>query len=205
MKNAAVLFILLIGFFAFAKEPAISSSQNLSSRSFKVQQKKYFKNVVQVEALGRSFLYGLGYERMLNPEVSLGIGFSYTSLATQLGFGDTTFQLMSVPLYVNYYLNPGRHNFVLGGGVNIFSFQARAKASDAIQNAADAAAEENNLDTLNWGDLELSGSAVIPIPQAGMGYEFRSRSGFMTRLNIYGMYALGVFVPWAGISVGAAF
>jgi len=207
MKAILVLAFLMIGSLSFAQENSRTGVVTTNEMVQRPRAKKYFKNVVHIEMLGRGFLYELGYERMLSQDVSLGIGYSYTTINSKLGFGNTNFKIMSIPLYVNYYVNPGRHNFVLTGGVNIFSFEASARLSDDVQAQLSAASNEVTgvEESFNFGDLELSGNAVIPIPQAGMGYEFRGNSGFMTRLNLYGMYALNTFVPWAGLSVGVAF
>ena len=71
-----------------------------------------------------------------------------------------------------------------------------------------AAAAEENSDSqsmINIPELELSGSGVLPIPQVGIGYEFAAKNGFVARTNLYGMYAVGAFIPWIGVSAGFAF
>jgi len=204
MKNYLLLLIIISGLAIQAQEPFKTPAPGVSSEnSYRLPVKKtYKKNVVQVEALGRAFFYGLGYERMVSTSVSLGAGFSYAQATSTVGFFDTKFQVMTMPLYFNYYANPGRHNLVFTGGINVISFEAKANTNDAQIAALGVDNEEY---TYSLGEFEFKGSAVLPIPQTGLGYEYRGTSGFMTRANLYGMYVLGKFLPWLGFSVGVAF
>lgn len=182
-----------------------TASTATANRSFRTPQKQQRKNIIQIEALGRGFLYGIGYERMLGMDVSIGASFSYAMVSFNPGVANSKLQVMSLPMYVTYYLNPGRHNFLMTGGINLLAFDARAGLNDSFKDSAAEYASESETDTITLPDLELSGSGVLPIPQAGVGYEYRSHSGFMTRANLYGMYAIGQFIPWAGVSIGVAF
>lgn len=197
-----LLLILFTGFAVHAQENSYAQPKSSSEVILRPVKRTYRKNVVQVEALGRGFFYGLSYERMVSPQASLGIGFSYAVAHSSIGFFDTTFQVMSLPLYFNYYTNPGRHNLVFTGGVNILAFEAKVKTNDTQIAALGVDNEEY---TYSLGEAEFKGSAVIPVPQAGMGYEYRGTSGFMTRTNLYAVYVINRIVPWLGFSVGVAF
>ncbi|MCC2679033.1 MAG: hypothetical protein K0R29_1609 [Pseudobdellovibrio sp.] len=205
MKNLIFLLSLTLGLTAFAQQPLDSSTVKYERQLRGPKRMK--KNIIQLELLGRGVFYGLGYERMVTPEISLGTSLSYTKINLNPYFIETEFQVITMPLYMNYYVNPGRHNFVLTGGLTVFSIEAKARFNDATTVALNEYQDSNpdgNVAPFSFEEIEATTSGVIALPQAGMGYEFRGTSGFMTRANLYAFY-VGKIVPFLGLSVGVAF
>lgn len=197
-----LLSMLVIFVFTSISAAQDNLENSTQSKTLRSSSKTSRKNILQVEMFGRSLVYGLNYERIFNREVTAGIGFSYLSAQLQPGVLNSSLELMSAPVYVNYYAYTGPHNIVISGGINIFIIRAKAGLSDTAKQAVSDSSDQPNADS--FLDMEYSSSATFPLPQASIGYEFRSRSGFMTRTNLYATYA-GQVLPWLGISAGVAF
>ncbi len=203
MKTLLFFISLIAGFSLFAQEP-VRTSQVSYERQIR-GPKKYKKNILQIELLGRGIFYGIGYERMVSQEIGVGASLSYTKFNFNPFFIDTEVQVITVPLYMNYYTNPGRHNFVLTGGLTAWHIQATSRVSDSLSAALDDQNDPNG--TTNpyaFDEIEFTASGTFAVPQAGMGYEFRGSSGFITRANMYAFY-IGRILPFFGLSVGVAF
>lgn len=174
-------------------------------------------NTVYIELLGRSFFYGVGYQRQLGRDVAAGLSFSYISGKFGAGEAEVKAKAFSIPLYVNYYAYKyRRHHFLVTGGLNIFSFEAQARVSDQAQaqiaNQARAVSaqingEESDSESNSFTipDLKLDGSGTLALPQVGLGYEYRSRGGLFVNSNLYAIYVIQKVIPWAGLSVGIQF
>lgn len=203
MKVLVFLVSLLAGFSLFAQEPVKSTSVTYE-RQLRAP-KKYKKNILQLELLGRGIFYGIGYERMLNQEIGIGASLSYTKFNWQPFFIETEVQVITVPLYMNYYMNPGRHNFVLTGGLTAWHISATSRVSDSLTTALEEQYNQNGeTNPYAFDEIEFTASGTFAVPQAGMGYEFRGSSGFITRANLYAFY-IGRILPFFGLSVGVAF
>jgi hypothetical protein len=174
----------------------------------RIYKKEIPKNAVSLELMGRGFLYGIGYDRKISNDIAVGASISYVMISLNPGVAKSRFQTLSLPLYGNYYFyNKSRHKLVATGGLNLFAFEAKAGLNDGLQaelsSSSDSDTESQN--SINIPELELSGSGLLPIPQAGIGYEYSAKNGFLARANLYGMYAVGAFIPWVGVSAGFTF
>ncbi len=194
---------------------SLAQRDNISTIEKSASQVSPKENTIYLELFGRNFIYGVGYTRNLNSEVSLGLSFSYVAATFGAGPIETQIKAYSIPLYLNYYLNQNKkHKFLLTAGFNIFSFEATAKLNDQTQNqinsqiAEASASDSNNSGEVNQialPDLKLSGSGTMAFPQIGTGYEYRSRNGFYASANLYATLVIEQVLPWAGFSFGVMF
>ncbi|MEK7356716.1 MAG: hypothetical protein AAB250_09715 [Bdellovibrionota bacterium] len=174
----------------------------MPSRSMPTYVSRMTKNNLSIEMLGKGGLYSLDYDRQLGRSVSMGLGFSYTSL--RLGadeYAGVNATLITVPLYGNFYFNSDAHHRFLGtGGVTIVSAKAEATVG------AQLSPEAKEIATMFVQDLDLSlnASVVVPMPVGGAGYEYKSSGGFLARASLYVVY-VGEIQPWAGVALGSHF
>lgn len=150
----------------------------------------YGRNFVGVELLGRGVAYSLTYDRSVQPQIALGGGFTYY----KLNFSTNGIDILLVPLYANYYFagNYNHRGFFSAGATLIY---VKAEISNTIINY-----ETNTV----WPYQSTAEGATLA-PNIGLGYEYRTRGGFSTRLAAYGQYAFHSVVPWAGITLGTRF
>lgn len=191
--NWISVFLIFVNCVAQAQAPAITTTPK------KEKLIELGKNSLRVEFLGRGFLYGLSYDRMISDEVAIGGAFSFLRYTFSPGVAKTSLQVISLPIYTNYYFTTGRHRFLATGGINLLSIEAKADVSDAAKRSL----ESDNSAFLP--DLDIGTSGIVPIPQLGVGYEFRGKSGLITGANLYAMYLLGNVLPFAGVNLGVAF
>lgn len=205
MKTLKSIFILLflLSTNAWAQDYNTTIKSQLSSSS-KLIKKQAPKNAVSLELLGRGLFYGIGYDRRITREVSLGAAFSYASSFSNPGVIYSQIQITSIPLYANYYiLNSGQDRFVATGGVNMMSVQATVGFDSSQMNSSSESAESEEVPL--FSDFEVKAGAMFAIPQVGLGYEYGAKNGFLLRTNIYGMYLVGKVLPFVGLSAGYAF
>src|ERR1035437_9102883 len=81
-------------------------------------------NAISVELLGRGIAYSINYDRVVSPEIAVGIGFETLSVGASNDNGTqySAATITIIPLYLNYYLsdNDGSRWFV-SGGIDIIS------------------------------------------------------------------------------------
>jgi hypothetical protein len=132
-------------------------------------------HAISVEIYGRGLLYSLNYDYSINDSVTVGGGFSTYSLS----YNSASIHLTLLPLYVNYYFQPGPHRGFLSGGGDI------AIASGSI-----------------GGNATIRASGFFPV--LGGGYEFRPDNGFIFRAAPY-LFIGNEIEPWIGLSAGVTF
>ena len=141
-------------------------------------------DALSVEALGRSFLWSVNYDRVLSDDFAAGFGFGMTATKTVINGVDTDTSAKIVPLYANYYFMPTQASLFLTGGVDI------------VLNINEVKTYKTSV-----GESEFNSSAVIPT--FGLGYENRADAGFLVRGAVYALVAKSV-KPWFGMSFGYA-
>jgi hypothetical protein len=127
---------------------------------------------------GRNLLYSIGYDRVLNENFSAGVGFG--TLTT-----NTNQSTSVIPVYVNYY-------FMQEAG----SAYATAGA-DLLTNPTEISGSNSNASSLKFTNSPI-------LPHLGLGYEYRSDTGFLFRITAYGFVSSSV-TPWGGVTFGYSF
>lgn len=188
-KQILFLITLFLPFLSLATS-STSSQYNLSAE-YKPKS-LYGKNAIGIELLGRGIAYSLNYDRLINAKVSLGVGFSYY----QIHFAELEFNIAFLPAYLNYYF-VGYNNhrgFITAGATLVY-----ARAEYATESWRSNITDDN---TVYYSYAKSDGAIIYP--SVGVGYEFRTRSGFLARVAAYGQYVTQ-FYPWAGVTLGANF
>lgn len=133
------------------------------------------RNDVGIELLGKAVIYSFHYQRMVTTALGLEVGLG------ALGGGSSTENttLIFVPVGAKVYLIPKDGSLYLTGGAVLVSA------------------------TVNEGPFSDDASDFYG--QVGLGFEFRSRGGFLFRGAAYGLFAEGAYFIWPGLTVGYAF
>lgn len=149
------------------------------------------KNALTAEGAGRAGYYSVNYDRMTGSHVALGLGFSYMSTrmederTTQLNFA-------MAPIYANFYFLPDEHRPFFTIGATVLHISGDIEKNGEV--------EKTIQEKLGDGF-----TGIGAVPHAGIGYEFRSGTGFLGRLAVYGGYIHNQVIPWGGLSLGTAF
>ena len=92
------------------------------------------KNTVYMEALGVGFLYSLNYERNINDNITVRVGYSYIPLDQEFNIDSRTIDekatITSIPIMANYLIGGGNHKLAVSGGVSIISSDAETSFGD---------------------------------------------------------------------------
>ena len=92
------------------------------------------KNTVYMEAIGVGLLYSLNYERNINDNITVRVGYSAISLdpAFDIDYGtiDEKSTITSIPIMANYLIGGGNHKLAVSGGVSIISLDAETTFGD---------------------------------------------------------------------------
>ena len=133
-------------------------------------------NDIGIELLGKSLIYSFYYQRCLNRSFALEAGLG------ALGGGtlEDSATLLFFPVGARLYVIPKNGTFFLAGGV-VFA-NASAGKGPFSEDSASA--------TYGYG---------------GLGFEFRSESGFLFRGTAYSLINGGGFFIWPGLTVGYGF
>ncbi len=144
-----------------------------------------YPSAVSLEVLGRSMLYSVNFDQVLNDNIAAGVGFGSVSMQvhnTDIDAGKTaTF----IPAYMNYYFNKAANSPFVTGGVTLILNHSSIKGLDT-----------------STGGLQIPTSSVMPT--FGAGYESRSDTGFLFRVTGY-LIAGKDLTPWLGFSFGYGF
>ncbi len=186
MKKIILISVLLfVPFVGFAKSEFSGSSSLETEYKPKAQ---YGSNFIGMELAGRGIAYSLNYDRALNSKFSIGAGLTYYQMNI-LGIG---VDLGLVPLYGNYYFTSGQtHRAFLTAGATILYVKAEWPLNSLTPN-----------NELIGSYSQAEGTGVYP--NAGIGYEFRSKSGFTVRASAYAQYFYEL-KPWGGVTAGVNF
>jgi hypothetical protein len=140
-------------------------------------------NSVNVEILGKGFLYTVNYDRALTEDIFAGIGFGTVGLNNPDGSSANVTADM-FPVYLGYY-------FIREHGTPFLEVGASAITSNNVKNLV-----------TNLGGMTFSSSQLLPF--AGLGYEERTDYNFLFRVTGYAMCGQNV-KPWFGATFGYAF
>lgn len=156
----------------------------LSSNAWAEHTRVTNPNMLGIEVFGRGLLWGFVFDRVLNDDMSAGIGFGSTGTKT-LADADTGKSATMIPVFVNYYFTRDQGSVFATAGATL------------VSNSSDVRGFKSSV-----GNVEFSSSAV----QAtfGAGYENRSDNGFLFRVTGYGI-AANKIAPWFGFTFGYAF
>jgi hypothetical protein len=176
-----------------AAEPG--ADKDVSSSSDGAPKGREAKNAIYLDLGGPGLIYSLNYDREIIPDLSARIGISYLSMGASAtdGSGNNTsaeFSYLAIPITASY-LGIGSENnmFEVGGGPVIMNFSG----SGLIES----------------DDEDVSaGGSVTTVALTGLaGYRHQpADGGFVFRIGLSPMMTFGAgFLPWAYLSLGAAF
>ncbi|MBI4374316.1 MAG: hypothetical protein HY542_05510 [Deltaproteobacteria bacterium] len=112
MKKKLSVLLLLV---SLSLVPNFAIAANVSTQR---------PNAVYFEGLGRGFLYSVGYDRFITPEIAVGGGLSYWSAWTA--------NVFVLPAYGSYYfypIEPQNHRFFATAGLDLIIVSGGATSS----------------------------------------------------------------------------
>ncbi|MFA4947673.1 MAG: hypothetical protein WC674_04075 [Candidatus Krumholzibacteriia bacterium] len=133
------------------------------------------KSDVGIELLGKALLYSFNYQ--YTPVKELGIEVGLGALGG--GTGDDNVTVIFIPVGGKFYIIPKDGSLYLAAG-------------GVFLNASTQSGPFDDNSSTSYG-------------YAGLGFEFRSESGFLFRGSAYGLIVGGGFWIWPGLTVGYAF
>lgn len=139
---------------------------------------------VYVEALGRGLLWNVGFDQVINENLSAGAGFGTVGTKSPLA-GIATDSAQIIPVYASYYFMKSAGSPFLTAGIDLVLNQDDVKGLKA-----------------KTSNLVFPDNTVMPT--FGVGYENRTDTGFLFRLTAYGIGG-DSFKPWVGITFGLCF
>lgn len=154
-------------------------------------------NSIFIEGGGPGLLYSLNYERRVEQDYGLRIGFSYVGLSASSTSGGTTTtasaSFFTVPVTVNYLgINSGNHALELGAGATAIFFRGAGSS----------------------GPIAGSGSGMVPLGTVSVGYRRQPMDGgFQFRIGLEALMGKGLgysnanptafgVLPWMYMSLG---
>jgi hypothetical protein len=153
------------------------------------------KNAIYLDLAGPGLFYSINYDRVITPDISARIGFSYLSIgASASGGAGTTasaeFSYWAIPITASYMgIGSTSNMFEVGGGGVIMNV-----SGSGIVESSDESAEAG----ASFTTLALTALA---------GYRHQpADGGFVFRIGLSPEYVLGAgLLPWGYMSLGAAF
>ena len=171
MKLIPLYFFIALFTAGFANE--VEASESTPSLVFENESTSSpQKHSITMELLGRAGLYSFNYDYLIQDNLALGAGLSTYSLSS----GETRASTWVLPVYANYYFNQGEHRFFATGGLSLISVSGQTSESNQIKGSG------------------LGGTL-------GIGYEYKSRDGFLFRAAPYLMLGQASG-GWIGVSLG---
>jgi hypothetical protein len=195
MKHFGALLTVL-GLATFAT-PAKADRFNPARERLSSPDEFDANNSLFVEGGGPGLLYSVNYERLVETDCGLRIGFSYTSLSASASSGGSTSNasaaILAVPVIASYLgLRGGNHILELGvGGTAIYATGAAS-----------------------GGGIAASGSGMSALGTALIGYRRQPPDGgFQFRVGVEALVGKGIalsnpdpdklgVVPWMYMSLG---
>jgi hypothetical protein len=142
-------------------------------------------NSLYFELGGSGVVYSLNYERFVQDDVSLRVGFGYVSLkGAKINGGTVTNDvgLLTIPVTASYLgIGSGNHRLELGAGA-VYAHLTGQTSSDGAE---------------AFG----SDSGVVGTAIAGYRY-VRPDGGFTFRAAFTPLFGEGGFQPWVGVAMG---
>jgi hypothetical protein len=178
-----------------ASEPAADKDVSSEEETGAVDDREA-KNAIYLDLLGPGLFYSINYDRVITPDLSARIGFSYLGFGASAsdGSGTTTasaeFSYWAVPITVSYMgIGSTSNMFEVGGGGAIMNI-----SGSGIVESSDESAEAG----ASFTTFALTALA---------GYRHQpADGGFVFRIGLSPEYVLGAgFLPWGYLSLGAAF
>lgn len=148
-------------------------------------------NGLYVELGGAAAVYSVNYERFVQEDVALRVGFGYISVSaggtSSSGTSTASVSMITIPVTASYLgLRSGGHALELGGGAVYASFSGSVKDSS--------------------GGPDVFGSASGAVGTAIIGYRYAPvNGGFNFRIAYTPMISSGGIFNWGGISFGTLF
>jgi hypothetical protein len=144
-----------------------------------------YPSAVSLEILGRSMLYTVAFDQVVNENLAVGGGFGTVSANDAVTGADLNRSIQMVPVYMNYYLLKEQGTPYFTAGATLVTNHNRVKNSESAT-----------------GNMKVPNSNVMPT--IGAGYENRGDNGFLFRVTAYGVLAKKI-TPWVGFSFGLGF
>jgi hypothetical protein len=146
----------------------------------------YARNTVFVEGLGPGFLYSLNYDRLIMPDISVRVGFSSWSLPALFLLINGEIRIVDFPIMVNYLVGHDASRLELGIGL--------------MPTFLSLHGEEIFLGSV------VDGKAGMVFGTATVGFRYQPKEGgLIFRIGFTPVFTFKKFLPWAGVSLGAAF
>lgn len=144
-----------------------------------------YPSVVSLEVLGRTTLYTIGFDQVVNENIAVGAGFGSVSANFAGTDIDASRTISMVPVYMNYYFMKEQGTLFATAGATLITNHSKVKGLESTT-----------------GNMIVPSSNVMPT--VGVGYENRGDNGFLFRVTAYGIMAKK-FTPWMGFSFGYGF
>lgn len=146
-----------------------------------------------LEGGGPGLLYSVNYERVVENNFGLRIGFSYTSLSASAGGASASASFIAIPVVASYLgLREGNHILELGGGATAVYVSGAG----------------------SFGAFAGSASGLVPLGTALIGYRRQPvNGGFQFRIGLEALIGKGLalsnpdpnsigVLPWMYMSLG---
>jgi hypothetical protein len=177
---------------AFAA-PAMADRLNSPRDRISAPDQRDANNSFFLEGGGPGLLYSVNYERVVENDFGLRVGFSYTSISASAGGSSASASFMAIPVIASYLgLREGNHILELGAG-----------ATGILFNGAGSS-----------GPVAGSGSGFTALGTALIGYRRQPvNGGFQFRVGIEALAGKGLslsnpdpnswgVLPWMYLSLG---
>lgn len=172
-------------------------------------KQSYNRHTLTVETLGPGGLYSLNYDYLVSLKSALGFGISYQSLRANPTVSDAEVQLITLPVYANFYFPFNEHRPFVSTAVTFIKAHATANVDlstlfGGMQWSYDQGeGSQKQTLTVEKADMSLNNNidVLVAVPSLGAGYEFRTSEGAVFRVQALTIIADKI-IPWAGLSFG---
>jgi hypothetical protein len=191
--------------------PAFAQDTTLQTQ-FSLPKAKYSRHALTVETLGKGGLYSLNYDYLASAKSAIGFGLSYQSIRAQPTISDAQVQLITLPVYANFYFPFQEHRPFVSTAVTFVKAHATANVDFSnifsgiqLTYSANGSPEDKQELKVDKADMSFENSVdlLLAIPSLGAGYEFRTSEGAIFRLQALA-FVYDKITPWAGLSFGVA-
>lgn len=206
--SLAMAFILAGGIVL----PATSFAQDLTLQTSPAvaPRKQYSRHALSVETLGKGGLYSLNYDYLASLKSALGFGFSYQSIRAQPTVSDAQINLITLPVYANFYFPIQDHRPFLSTAVTFIKAHATANLDlssvfSGMRLTYTSETEDGQELTIDKADFNMNNKVdlLLAVPSVGAGYEYRTSDGAIFRIQALA-FVYDQITPWAGLSFGVA-
>jgi hypothetical protein len=181
MKKILLVVVLFQGLLSFS---SVSADEVKAATS--PNTRMTYPGVFGLEVLGRGLLGSVFFDYSMSESVAVGLGLGQVSTVSattsSASVGATAWML---PVYMNYY-------FMKSAG-SVFASAGLSLVTNSNQVAGTVS---------NPGQVLFSNNMIIP--ELGVGYEYRTDTQFVFRVQGYGLWSVKLS-PWIGLSFGYGF